>query len=158
MHILSLEDDSHNHVKFDTLCRDRQSFCRLSNSTFFGQMYLNATFMLSLLILSLMLYLNKAHNINFILFNVLKDTKKTKFWFCWCFPTNRAHALDLYLVLWVGHTSSKVWGKSTLQFLQVKVLNLSKQKSKLKTKMGLVEEGGITIRGATSRIHIFRAN
>ena len=33
MHILSLEDDSHNHVKSNTLCIDRQSFHVLSNST-----------------------------------------------------------------------------------------------------------------------------
>jgi hypothetical protein len=33
VHILSLEDDSYNHVKFDTLCKDRQSFHGLSNST-----------------------------------------------------------------------------------------------------------------------------
>jgi hypothetical protein len=35
-------------------------------------MNLNDTFMLNLLILSLMLQLNKAHNINFILFHVPK--------------------------------------------------------------------------------------
>ena len=32
-----------------------------------------------------------------------------------------------------------------------------KPKSKLKTRMGLAEEGGITIRGATTRILVFRA-
>jgi hypothetical protein len=31
LHILSLEDDSHNHVKFDTLYKDGQSFHRLSD-------------------------------------------------------------------------------------------------------------------------------
>jgi hypothetical protein len=40
----------------------------------------------------------------------------------------------------------------------VKVLSLSNQKSKLKTKIGLAEEGDITIRGATARIFIFEAN
>jgi hypothetical protein len=34
LHILSLEDDSHNHVKFDTLCKVGQSFHWLSNPTF----------------------------------------------------------------------------------------------------------------------------
>jgi hypothetical protein len=34
MHILFLEDDSHNHVKLVTLCKVGQSFHRLSNSTF----------------------------------------------------------------------------------------------------------------------------
>jgi hypothetical protein len=33
-----------------------------------------------------------------------------------------------------------------------------KPKSKLKTKMGLVEVGAITIRGTTTRILVFRAN
>jgi len=33
-----------------------------------------------------------------------------------------------------------------------------KPKSKLKTKMGLVEDGGITIRCVITRILIFRAN
>ena len=43
--------------------------------------------------------MNKAHNINFILFDVPKvREEQIKFWFCWCFPTNRVHALDLYLV------------------------------------------------------------
>jgi hypothetical protein len=45
------------------------------------------------------------------------------FWFCWCFPTNRAHPLDLYFVLWAEHTSSKVWRGILPQILQVKVLN-----------------------------------
>ena len=56
-------------------------------------MYLNATFMLNLLIY------HPCYNINFILFNVPKVREEwIKFWFYWCFPTNRAHALDLYLV------------------------------------------------------------
>jgi len=33
-----------------------------------------------------------------------------------------------------------------------------KPKSKLKTRMGLAEEGGITIRGVITRILIFRVN
>jgi hypothetical protein len=39
----------------------------------------------------------------------------------------------------------------------VKILNLQ-TKIKLKTKMGLAEEGDIIIRGTTTRIFIFRAN
>jgi hypothetical protein len=37
LHILSLEDDSYSHQKFDTLYKDGQSFHRLSNSTFLSQ-------------------------------------------------------------------------------------------------------------------------
>jgi hypothetical protein len=44
------------------------------------------------------------------------------------------------------------------QFLQVKVLNLSNHKSKLKIKMDLAKKGGITIRGVTVRIFVFEAN
>jgi hypothetical protein len=36
LHILSLEDDSHNHVNFDTLHKDRQSFYGSSNSNLFA--------------------------------------------------------------------------------------------------------------------------
>ena len=71
-------------------------------------------------------------NINFIIFNVPKEW--IKFWFYWFFPTNRAHALDLYLVLWAGDTSSKVWKKSITQFLQVEVLNLSNQNTNSKLR------------------------
>ena len=69
MHILSLEDDSHNHIKIDTLYKEKQAFHRLSASILlrvkklnpFGQMNLNATCMLNLLILSPMTQLNKPH-------------------------------------------------------------------------------------------------
>jgi len=38
-------------------------------------------------------------NINFILFSMPKVREEwTNIWFCWCFSTNRAHALDLCLV------------------------------------------------------------
>jgi hypothetical protein len=45
LHILSLEDDSHSHEKFDTLYKDGQSFHRLSNSISFCYSQ-NATFKL----------------------------------------------------------------------------------------------------------------
>ena len=91
------------------------------------------------------------HNINFILFYVPKAREEwIKFWFCWCFSTNRAHALDLYPILWVGHASSKVWESQLI--LQVF------QTYQLKTKIGLAEEGDITIRGVITRIFVFKAN
>jgi hypothetical protein len=42
LHILSLEDDSHSHEKFDTLYKDGQSLHRISNSTLFSQCYTHA--------------------------------------------------------------------------------------------------------------------
>ena len=69
-----------------------------------------------------------------------------KFWFCWCFPTNRAHALDIYLVCMSRtHFKQSVGELLISQFLQVKVLNLLSQKSELKTKTGLAEQGNIII-------------
>ena len=75
-----------------------------------------------------------------------------KFWLCWCFPINRANAVDLYLVC-MSRTHFKQSARESLilQFLQVKVLNLLSQKSKLKTKTGLTEEGNIIIRDTVTR-------
>ena len=78
--------------------------------------------------------------------------EKNKLWFYWCFPTNRAHALDLYLVCMSRtHFNQSVGELLIPQFLQVKVLNLLSQKSKLKTKTGLTEEGNIIIRDTVTR-------
>ena len=75
-----------------------------------------------------------------------------KFWFCWCFPINRAHALDLYHVCMSRtHFKQSVGELLIPQFLQVKVLNLLSQKSKLKTKTGLAEEDNIIIKDTITR-------
>ena len=74
------------------------------------------------------------------------------FWFYWCFPTNRAHALDLYPVCMSRtHFKQSVGELLIPQFLQVKVLNLLSQKSKLKTKTGLAEESNFIIRDTVTR-------
>ena len=70
LHILPLKDDSHNHVKFDTLCKDGQSFHRLSNSTLLDK-YVQIHPHLSDHITHV-IRMNNAHNINLIMFNVLK--------------------------------------------------------------------------------------
>ena len=76
------------------------------------------------------------------------------FWLCWCFPTNRAHALDLYLVF-----MSKTHIKPSVGKVDSPIsTSEGSEPVKLKTKTGLAEEGAITVRGATSRILILRAN
>ena len=57
-------------------------------------------------------------------FDVPKARKIIKFWFYCCFPTNRAHALDLYLVFMSRTHFEQSVGESIPQFLEVKVLNL----------------------------------
>ena len=62
------------------------------------------------------------------------------------------HALDLYLVCMSRTHFKQSTGESLIpQFLQVKVLNLLSQKSKLKTKTGLMEEGNIIIKDTVTR-------
>ena len=101
----------------------------------------------------------KHININFIILNVPKVREEwIKFWLCWCFSTNRAHALDLYLVFMSRtHFKQSVGEDSRLPNFY-KCSEPIKPKSKLKTKMSLVKGGDITIRGTTTRIVIFRAN
>ena len=75
------------------------------------------------------------------------------------FSTNRAHALDLYLVF-----MSRTHFKQTMGELVNSPISTSKSsepvkpKSKLKIKIGLVEKGDIIIGGVITRILIFRAN
>ena len=84
----------------------------------------------------------------------LRTERNKKNWFYWCFPTNRAHALDLYLVF-----MSRTHFKQGVGKVDSPISTSEGSKPvKLRTKTGLAEEGGITIRGATSRILIFRAN
>jgi hypothetical protein len=89
-----------------------------------------------------------------------KDKEEyVKFWFCWCFPTNRAHALDLYLVF-----MSKTHFKQSVGKLVNSPISTNESsepvrpKSKLKTKIGLEEEGGITNICVIIRIFVFRTN
>jgi hypothetical protein len=43
--------------------------------------------------------MNNARHVNLNILNVPKVREEwTKFWFCFCFSTNKAYALDLYLV------------------------------------------------------------
>ena len=53
----------------------------------------------------------------------LRLEKKIKLWFYWCFPTNRAHALDLYLVFMSRTHFKQSVGELIPHILQVKVLN-----------------------------------
>ena len=71
LHILSLEDDSRNHVKFVTLCKVRQSFHRLSNSTFFARCTQIRHAHPSDLVTHV-IRMNNVHNINLIMFTVPK--------------------------------------------------------------------------------------
>ena len=99
------------------------------------------------------------HNINFILFYVPKAREEwIKFWFCWCFSTNRAHALDLYLAFMSRTHFKQSMGEPVDSPYFYKCSKPIKSKSKLGTKMGLAEEGGITIRGVITRTLVFRAN
>jgi hypothetical protein len=63
LHILSLEDDSHSHEKFDTLYKDGQSFHRLSNSTL--SVTVNMLHLSDLI--THVIRINNAHNINSIM-------------------------------------------------------------------------------------------
>ena len=76
-------------------------------------MNLNVTFMFNLLILSPMhnwtQHITSTSSCSMCP-RLEKNKKSSRF--CWSFPTNRAHALDLYHVLWAGHTSSKREGPS----------------------------------------------
>ena len=101
----------------------------------------------------------KHININFIIFNVPKVREEwIKFWFCWCFPTNIAHALDLYLVFMSRTYFKQSVGKDSWLSNFYKCSEPIKPKTKLKIKMGLAKGGDITIRGSTTRILLFRAN
>ena len=83
----------------------------------------------------------KHININFIIFNVPKVTEEwIKFWLCWCFPTNRAHALDLYLVFMSRTHFKQSVGKDSRLPNFYKCSEPVKPKSKLKTKMGLAKK------------------
>ena len=74
------------------------------------------------------------------------------------FSTNRAHALDLYLVF-MSRTHLKQSMEESVDSTNFnKCSELVKLKSKLGTKTDLVEEGDITIRGIITRILILRAN
>jgi hypothetical protein len=66
LHILSLEDDSHSHKKFDTLYKDGQSFHRLSNSilSIIAKMLHHAH---PSDFITHVVRMNNAHNINFIM-------------------------------------------------------------------------------------------
>jgi hypothetical protein len=55
----------------------------------------------------------------------------------------------------MSRTHFKVWGKIVDSPISTSECS---EPIKLKTKTALAEEGGITIRGVTSRILIFRAN
>ena len=67
LHILSLKDDSHNHVKLDTFCKDGQPLHRLSNSTLFDKcIQMNIHTHPSNLIAHVV-RMNNAHNINLIM-------------------------------------------------------------------------------------------
>jgi len=73
-------------------------------------------------------------------------------------PIEPMHLISTFS-LWARHTSRKVWRSQLIP--QISISESSepvKPKSKPKTKTGLAEEGGTTIRGATSRILIFREN
>jgi hypothetical protein len=63
LHILSLEDDSHSHEKFDTLYKDGQPFHRLSNSTL--SVTVNMLHLSDLI--THVIRINNAHNINSIM-------------------------------------------------------------------------------------------
>ena len=73
------------------------------------------------------------------------------------FSTNRAHALDLYLVFMSRTHLKQSMGESVDSLNFYKCSEPIKPKSKLKTKMGLAEEGDNTIRGIITRTLLFRA-
>ena len=77
----------------------------------------------------------KHININFIIFNVPKVREEwIKFWFCWCFLTNRAHALDLYLVFMSRTHFKQSVGELVDSPNFYKDLNLSNQKQNSKPR------------------------
>jgi hypothetical protein len=72
LYILSLEDDSRNHVKFVTLCKVRQSFHRLSNSTFLLDVLKYDIHAHPSDFVTHVIRMNNVHNINLTMFNVPK--------------------------------------------------------------------------------------
>jgi hypothetical protein len=123
LHILSLEDDSHNYVKFDTLYKDEQSFHRLNNSTLFAPIKMLHS--CSSFWSYHPCYKWTMHTTSILSwFKVSKAREEwINFWLCWCFPTNRAHALDLYLVFMSRTHFKQMWGEDNPLNLQVEVLN-----------------------------------
>jgi hypothetical protein len=99
--------------------------------------------------------MNNVHNINLVISKAREE--RINFWFYWCFSTNRAHALDLYLVL-MSKTHFKqsvreddppnsTSGSSKLITMRHIRLSL---KIDFKTLNKEEEEGGTTIRSATN--------
>jgi hypothetical protein len=73
LHILYLEDDSRNHVKFVILCKVGQSFHRLSNSTFLPDVLKYDIHAHPSDIVTHVIRMNNVHNINLIMFNIPKS-------------------------------------------------------------------------------------
>jgi hypothetical protein len=111
--------------------------------------------------------MNNVHNINLIMSKAREEW--INFWFCWCFPTNKAHALDLYLVLMSRtHFKQSVRGddppnstSGSSELVTMRRIRLS-PKISFKTLNKEEEVGGTTIRsatngGTTTRIFILKS-